>query len=167
MLVPSRDGIGVTSTNDVGAGRMVCFVAVGDDPLTVVRRIIGSMKPLSRNAKRWTHWALCNFWILFCCKAIISSVAAFDIYLTIKYVSFLNVYERNPLGRWLMALDNGPEVETQQIAAFITVKFLGTILVILIIHGLASWRVDLAGLVAVSIAIFQLGLVYYLLFAYG
>ena len=108
-----------------------------------------------------------NVWILLACKGIIGGASAFDTYLTIKYAESLDVYEQNPLGRWLMGLDQGPIADTQQIAAFITAKFLGTICVLLAIQGVAFWRVPLAGLIAVPIAACQMILVVHLLFAPG
>ncbi len=95
------------------------------------------------------------------------AVSAFDTYLTIKYAESLDIYEQNPLGRWLMGLDQGPVCETQQIAAFITAKFVGTLLVLLVIQGLAYWRIRVAGLVATPIAMAQLYLVLHLVFGEG
>lgn len=110
---------------------------------------------------------LSNVWLLLVCKATIGCVAAFDTYLTIKYAESLDTYEQNPLGRWLMGLDQGPICETQQIAAFITAKFLGTLLVLIVIQGLAFWRVRVAGLVATPLALAQLYLVAHLLLGDG
>ena len=115
-------------------------------------------------AKRLAAALACNVWILLVCKGIIGGASAFDTYLTIKYAGSLDTYEQNPLGRWLMGLDHGPVADTQQIAAFITAKFLGTICVLLAIQGVAFWRVPLAGVIAILIASFQLLLVAYLLF---
>jgi hypothetical protein len=109
--------------------------------------------------------ALGNIWLLWLCKAVIACTSAFDTYLTIKYVDSLTTYEQNPVGRWLMGLDGGPVADTQQIAAFVTAKFLGTIIVLLTIQGLALWRLTLAGLVAFAVAIFQLLLTAHLLFS--
>ena len=110
---------------------------------------------------------LTNVWVLLVCKGVIGSASAFDTYLTVKYVGSLPTYELNPLGRWLMGLDTGPEAETQQIAAFVAAKFIGTIVVLLTIQGLAFWRMHLAGLVAIPMAAFQLSLVLHLLFGPG
>ncbi|MFO1065784.1 MAG: hypothetical protein U0892_18130 [Pirellulales bacterium] len=109
---------------------------------------------------RW----LANPWFLAVCKTVIGLVAAIDTYLTIKYAESLDIYEQNPIGRWLMGLDGGPICETQQIAAFITAKFLGTILVLVILQSLATWRARLGGAVALPVALFQLGLAYHLFF---
>lgn len=110
---------------------------------------------------------LCNVWVLIACKGVIGCTSAFDTYLTLKYVTSLATYEVNPLGRWLMGLDTGPEANTQQIAAFITAKFLGTILVLLTIQGLAFWRLRVASLVAIPVAAVQLWLVLHLVIGPG
>lgn len=110
---------------------------------------------------------LSSVWTLIACKAVIGCASAFDTYLTLKYATSLPTYEQNPIGRWLMGLDAGPEASTQQIAAFITAKFVGTVIVLLTIQGLAFWRLRLAGMVAVPVAAFQLLLVLHLMFVRG
>ncbi len=120
-----------------------------------------------RLAKKWTASVISSVWLLLACKTMIGCVSAFDTYLTIKYAESLDIYEQNPVGRWLMGLDHGPVCETQQIAAFITAKFLGTLLVLIAIQGLAFWRVRVAGLVAAPVALGQLYLVVHLLFGEG
>ncbi len=110
-------------------------------------------------------WAVINsVWVLMICKVVISFVAAYDTYLTIKYAESLDIYELNPLGRWLMSLDTGPVAQTQQIAAFITAKFIGTLLVLLALQGLTYWRQQVAGVVAIHIAGFQAILCLHLMF---
>jgi hypothetical protein len=121
----------------------------------------------ARSARTFAAAVVSNVWVLLACKAIIGCVSAFDTYLTMKYVISLETYEQNPIGRWLMGLDSGPVSDTQQIAAFITAKFLGTILVLLAIQGVAFWRVPLAGMIAIPVAAFQLSLVGHLLFGIG
>lgn len=121
----------------------------------------------SRTVKKHVAILVANVWTVLMCKAIIGCTSAFDTYLTIKYSRSLDIYEQNPIGRWLMGLDHGPVVETQQIAAFITAKFLGTIIVLVAIQGVAIWRVRLAGIIAIPIAAFQLSLIAHLLFGPG
>ncbi len=118
-------------------------------------------------AARWLVAVVSSVWMLLACKSVIGFVSAFDTYLTIKYAESLDIYEQNPLGRWLMGLDQGPVCETQQIAAFITAKFLGTLLVLITIQGLAFWRVRVACMVATPVAAAQLYLVAHLLFGEG
>ena len=97
------------------------------------------------------------------CKLLICGVATYDTYLTLKYAEYLDVYEQNPIGRWLLQLDSGPINELQQTAAFVAAKFAGTTLVLLVLQGLCAWRNRTALMVAVPVALFQLGLAYYLL----
>ena len=121
----------------------------------------------SRSALMWLVAGAGSVWMLLACKAVIGFTSAFDTYLTIKYAQSLDVYEQNPMGRWLMGLDLGPVADTQQIAAFVTAKFVGTLLVLMTIQGVAFWRLDLAGLIAVPVALVQLSLIVHLLFAPG
>ncbi len=90
------------------------------------------------------------------CKATIGCVAAFDTYLSIKYAESLDVYEQNPLGRWLMGLDQGPICENATNRSLhhgqVSRNAAGTDC----IQGLAFWRVRVAGLVALPLAVGQL-----------
>ena len=106
-----------------------------------------------------------NLWAVTASMAVISFVAAYDTYLTLKYAATLHDLERNPLGRWLMSLDCGPVCDLQQIAAFVTAKFVGTFIVLLTIQVLAHWRLQLASTIALTVALFQLWLAYHLTFA--
>ncbi len=106
----------------------------------------------------------CNPWSLLVCKFLIGLVSAYDIYLTIKYVEYLSELELNPVGRWLMNLDDGPRCELKQIAGFITAKFAGNFIALSVIELLASWKGYLATAVALPIVLFQLGLLYFLFF---
>lgn len=106
----------------------------------------------------------CNRWTLLVCKLLIGLVSAYDIYLTIKYVQYLGEMELNPIGRWLMNLDQGPTCELQQVAGFITAKFAGNFIAISVIELLASWKRHLATAVALPIVLFQLWLLQFLLY---
>jgi hypothetical protein len=59
----------------------------------------------------------------------IGCIAAYDVYLSIKYQAVLKFLELNPLGRWLMELDDG------SVAVFMGCKFLGTLLAL----GITQW----------------------------
>ncbi len=113
----------------------------------------------------------CHPWTLFTCKLLIGVVSAYDIYLTIKYVDSLSSYELNPIGRWLMGLDTGPnscvidvDCSIKELAAFITAKFAGNFIALSVIELLASWKRYLASSVALPIAFFQLVLLYFLVY---
>jgi hypothetical protein len=106
-----------------------------------------------------------SVWGLLACKCVILVVSAFDIYLTVKYVEFMPELELNPLGRWLLGVDNGPRCELQHAAAFITAKFAGNVLVLAIIEALAHCNFRMVGFVAGAVALFQLLLGLFLYFA--
>ena len=104
----------------------------------------------------------CQPWTLLLCKLTIGFVSAYDIFLTIKYVQFLPLMEMNPVGRWMMALDSGPSCQLEQIACFVAAKFVGNFITLAIIELLGAWRQQLATSVALTIAFFQILLLYYL-----
>ena len=99
------------------------------------------------------------------CKCIILVVSAADIYLTVKYVESLPELELNPVGRWLLGFDNGPECKLQHAAAFITAKFAGNVLVLATIEMLAHFRFRQVGFVAAAVALFQILLGVFLCYA--
>jgi hypothetical protein len=107
---------------------------------------------------------LCNPWTLLLCKLIIGVVSAYDIFLTIKYVESLPMMELNPIGRWLMMLDNQTTCQLSQIAAFIASKFAGNFLALCVIELLASWKPRMSTAVALSVALIQLWLLHFLVF---
>lgn len=106
---------------------------------------------------------LCNSWTLLICKLIIGLVSAYDIYLTVKYFESLPMLELNPVGRWLMSLDQGPECKLNQIAGFIASKFTGNFISLAAIELVAHWRYAAAVAVALSLAGFQLLLLGFLI----
>lgn len=108
---------------------------------------------------------LTNSWVLLACKLTIGLVSAYDIFLTIKYFESLPMMELNPIGRLLMSLDSGPECQLNQIAGFIAAKFVGNFLVLATLELVSHWRKGCATAVALSLAGFQLCLLYFLLTA--
>jgi hypothetical protein len=102
-------------------------------------------------------------WTLLACKLIIGLVSAYDIFLTIKYVNSLPLMELNPIGRWMMQLDSGPECGLDQIACFVAAKFSGNFLTLACIELLCHWRRSLACLVACGVSAAQLLLLYFLM----
>ncbi|MCR9294304.1 MAG: hypothetical protein NXI32_16420 [bacterium] len=110
----------------------------------------------------WCRCLLSSPWSLLACKLIIGLVSAYDIFLTIKYVESLPWMELNPVGRWLMQLDSGPECALDQIACFVAAKFSGNFLTLAAIELLCHWKRNVASLVAVGVAAAQLLLLYFL-----
>ncbi len=116
-------------------------------------------------ATTWIRQGLNCVWCLMLFKAIILAVSAYDIYLTVKYVEYLPQLELNPFGRWLLGLDQGPTCCLQQAAAFITAKFTGNVLVVVVLELLSSFGFRLVGFVAAAVAFFQVWLGFFLYFA--
>jgi hypothetical protein len=130
------------------------------------------VRPIDRRVRlQLSAWAgqlfdwLGNPWVLLLCKLTIGFVSAYDIFLTVKYYETLPSLELNPIGRWMMMLDRGPECELNQIAAFITAKFAGNFLVLCVIELLVKWKQRAAAGVALGVAGFQLLLFGFLLYS--
>ncbi len=92
----------------------------------------------------------------------ISSVAIYDIQLTVRYALFLKQYEQNPIGRWLMNLDRIGDNRLPDVTLFLALKVLGTVAVIIIIAGLVRWRGRIGHPVGIGVSAFQIGLACYL-----
>ncbi len=118
--------------------------------------------------KSASAWAMMNLGmshaVLLASLITIGAVASYDMYLTIKYAEYLNVYEQNPLARWLMGIDKGPVNSFQQVAAFVTAKFAGTLIVVTVIQIIASWKLFFGLTVALPLACMQICLAFYLTF---
>ena len=140
----------------------------------VVMNYLRSLSPALRCPSSWkldmaglnktVESIFCNPWSLLLCKILIGIVSVYDIYLTIKYVEYLGTYELNPVGRWLMDLDRGPECNLKQVAAFVSAKFAGNFIALSVIELLANWKRYIATAVAFPVVVFQLGLLYFLMF---
>lgn len=72
----------------------------------------------------------------------------YDIYVSIKTHTTLIDMELNPVGRWLIALDNG-------VALFMTLKCAGNIVVILLLAHLMVTKPRIGWPVAWGLVIFQ------------
>jgi len=94
--------------------------------------------------------------------AIISTVAVYDMHLTIRYSLSLKQYEQNPIGRWLMNLDQLGMNAIPDLTLFLSLKALGTISVLIVIVGLVRWRARVGHPVGFGVATFQIALAYYL-----
>ncbi|MCU0714285.1 MAG: hypothetical protein MUC43_19695 [Pirellula sp.] len=65
-----------------------------------------SEKTPSDDASRTLGKLPTQYLLVFLYLAIIAMVAAYDIYLTFQYQKTLYEMELNPIGRWIMGLDN-------------------------------------------------------------
>lgn len=99
--------------------------------------------------------ALKRFVIALCIWTI-ALVATYDLFLTVKYAATLDIYEMNPIGRTIMRLNYGEIHSLEPVAIFSSCKFLGTLLVIMIVQALSMFRRDWALVVSISLACFQL-----------
>jgi len=102
--------------------------------------------------------------------AVIATVAAYDIYLTFQYQHTLYEMELNPIGRWIMDLDNLKipgvyPVEPPDVIPFVTLKSIGTLIVVGVISGLVAKWSRVGHSVGIGVSTFQLGLAAFLTFA--
>jgi hypothetical protein len=89
----------------------------------------------------------------------IGVISAFDTYLTVRFQEHLAENEKNPIGCLLLELSNGEP------SLLVGVKFLGSTLVLGIITALYLKNRRLGFLVTSGLALFQLGLLGYLVLA--
>lgn len=112
----------------------------------------------SRELLRKSHtYALMVAYLL-----IVAAVSLYDMMLTVKYAISLKYLEQNPLGRWMMRLDELENGNPPDLTLFLSVKSLGTVLVMGVIVALIRYRSRLGHPVAIGVSIFQLMLAWYL-----
>jgi len=101
---------------------------------------------------------------------IVGSVSIYDFVLTIVYAPCLYTMEENPIGRFLMGLDrvpmhSQPIDQAPDLTLFLTMKSIGTIIVLAVMLGLMVHRSRIGHPISMGVSIFQLGLGMYLAFA--
>lgn len=119
-----------------------------DSSLSLSRRFWPHAEIAEERRRSWPAFFLLWF--------VIGAVSAYDAFLAMKFRSDLPLMERNLLGRALLQLDNDDP------ALFLTVKFLGTMTVLGILANLYHLRPQWAMKVAYGVTAFQIGLVVYL-----
>jgi hypothetical protein len=87
---------------------------------------------------------------------IVMICSAIDIYWSIKIGKALQEVEENPVGKFLISMDDGDP------ALFMSIKFLGNIAVVLAVIALYQRRRVIAVYVSAALALFQLMLILYL-----
>lgn len=97
--------------------------------------------------------------ILMALWLFIGTVAAYDVYLSVKYQDTLQFEEVNPLGKWLLQIDNG------SVAVFMGCKFLGTLIALGTVILLYCYKRQMGLTVASVLAAVQAFVASYLLFA--
>ena len=93
---------------------------------------------------------------------VIATVAIYDILLTIQYWESLKQLEENPIGRWLMNLDQVERVAASNLALFVVAKSIGTIIVLVTVYTLIKRRGRIGHPIGAGVATFQLLLATYL-----
>lgn len=96
-------------------------------------------------------WIIFFFW-----WAVVWIVSAVDVYWSIYLGDTLHRNELNPIGRWLIALDNG------NVALFMAVKFLGTTFVLAILPLIFIYRKDIGYAITCGLGSLMCGLFYFL-----
>lgn len=100
--------------------------------------------------------------IMACSALVIGLVSAYDLYLTVATLAFLPELEVNPIARRIVGLDEVGLVSQQRIAAFLGLKFAGTVAVIVVIQAMAMMRHRLALPVTLGVLAFQIALLFIL-----
>ena len=86
----------------------------------------------------------------------IGLVSSYDAYLTLKFEHSIVAMELNPIGQWLLALDDGEPT------LFIAAKFFGTILVLGLLNLFRRYLPRLGWHLTGIVALFQFGLLLFL-----
>ena len=93
------------------------------------------------------------------CSTIIVCISGIDIYWLSKNRDYIVTLEENPLGKYLLNVDNG------DVSLFILCKFLGTYVVIAILYYLKNNQIKYVPTIAITLAIAQVFLLFYLYYA--
>lgn len=88
---------------------------------------------------------------------LIGLVSSFDVYLSVKLRDVLHHEEWNPLGRFLLQMDN------DDVALFMGVKVAGTIAALGILVLLYDWNKKWGHTIVAAISFFQASLLIYML----
>ena len=99
---------------------------------------------------------LINKVITHTCCVIIITVAAIDTYWLSKNRDIIHEVEQNPIGKYLIGLDNG------DVSLFILCKFIGTYMSIAVVYWLWPKYPRKSNAIAISLATIQIFLLFYL-----
>jgi hypothetical protein len=97
--------------------------------------------------------------ILTACCLFVAAVSVHDAMLIVLNRADIGEYEWNPVGRWLIELQDG------EVWLFVFVKLVGTAVVCALLVTLYQFRARLALLASGGVAVFQMILLWYLTFA--
>lgn len=99
-----------------------------------------------------------NYWFPLL-VTFIASVSIYDTFLIVRFSESIGVMEQNPIGQWLLALDNG------EVSVFVRAKLAGTLCVVAILTAMYRCHSRRTVPVTTSIAAYQTALLSYLTFA--
>jgi len=99
---------------------------------------------------------------LICHALIIGLVSVYDMVMTVKYAQHLKYLEENPVGRWMMQLDQLQSGAMPDLTLFLSAKSAGTALVLIILAVLYHRQRRIGHPVAFGVSVFQLMLLWYL-----
>lgn len=116
---------------------------------------------LATLARRWHRSSM----PLFLYSVIIGLVSLYDMYLTVKYAMYLKYMEQNPVGRWMMQLDQVKNGSMPDLTLFLSAKSIGTLVVLIVLAVLYHRRRRIGHPVAVGVSSFQVLLLWYLTMA--
>jgi hypothetical protein len=105
--------------------------------------------------------AISNF-LLTIYLVTIGAISLYDMVLTVRYSQTLRQLELNPVGRWLMQLDQLPKNSLPDLTWFLAAKGLGTAIVLLVIFTITRRRARLGHPVGVGVSLCQIVLAMYL-----
>jgi len=108
-----------------------------------------------------TMRAVSNF-LLTIYMVTIGAISLYDMVLTVRYSETLRQLELNPIGRWLVQLDQLPKNSLPDLTWFLAAKGLGTAIVLLVIFTITRRRARLGHPVGAGVSLCQIVLAMYL-----
>ncbi len=107
------------------------------------------MQGMVTEVRRWQLW----FPFL---MIVITAVSVYDTWLVIRFSDWIIDLEKNPIGQWLLQQGDG------NVGIFVRTKLAGTLIVLSTLTGMWIYRSRILFPVAVSVAMYQTGLLLYL-----
>jgi len=93
---------------------------------------------------------------------IIGAISCYDMLLTVRYAESLQQLELNPIGRWLMQLDQIPSNKIPDVTYFLIAKGIGTAFVLFVIFMMTQRRAKFGHPVGLGVSFCQIALAIYL-----
>jgi hypothetical protein len=116
---------------------------------------------MSPRVKGYWLRGLSNF-LLSVYLTVIGAISFYDMVLTVRYAETLKQLELNPVGRWLMQLDQIPKNTEPDLTSFLFAKGLGTAIVLLVIFIMTQRRARLGHPIGFGVSLCQVVLAMYL-----